>query len=638
MTTTPIAMLSHNFAEVKKLRSAGNFASALPLVHSSKIESDEDAFEAMICLFVSGNLEAVLGQVGRHEWKSKWSRNASQALVGLIAHKDEALSLARTAVSEPGVTYDAVALYLILLHTNRLIDEAQAYIRARLQDPPPGEVLLYIALAEIAWAAGNWAGAYSLALSVLSRDMNNFRALLISSLASYELGNIHESLGYAIRAQRIAQAVPAVALQLMRCQNKIGDYYAAIAAFNGLGGAENVPSEFHAELGVAYSGLGDREKAVDAYKKALSTERKSILALRNLLELYVNSGAGEDLRRLVKKHEADIHGNTDCVQLLGLDCLKRGDLDGSFDMFRKCLSLTRSAEYFRGWPVPEPRIRHDYEQLELLQQRGRLTESAALALPVLKRYYDRTGDVGKAFYPEGNDAEALRAALGAFHYWPDAPFSGKALGEADYDAVEASYFKNAPSLVVIDDFLTSSALSELRRFCEEATVWKSQYGNGYAGTFLSEGFCPRVLLAAADELRRAMPSVLGDHALIQAWAFKYDQRMRGTNLHADLAKVNVNFWITPDAACEDRETGGMVIYDVPAPRNWSFQDYNNNRAKIDAYMKEQGAKPHRVPYRENRCVLFDSTLFHATDELHFKPGYSNRRVNITLLYGKALHF
>src|SRR5712675_297873 len=118
-------MLSRNFSEVKKLRSAGNFASALPLVHSSKIESDEDAFEAMICLFVSGNLEAVL------------------ALVGLIAHKDtdtrEALSLARTAVSEPGVTYDAVALYLILLHANRLIDEAQAYIRARLQDPPPGE-------------------------------------------------------------------------------------------------------------------------------------------------------------------------------------------------------------------------------------------------------------------------------------------------------------------------------------------------------------------------------------------------------------------------------------------------------------------------------------------------------------------
>jgi len=191
-------------------------------------------------------------------------------------HKDEALSLARTAVSEPGVTYDAVALYLILLHANRLIDEAQAYIRARLQDPPPGEVLLCIALAEIAWAAGNWAGAYSLALSVLSRDMNNFRALLISSLAGYELGSIHESLGYAIRAQRIAQAVPAVALQLMRCQNKIGDYYAAIAAFNGLGGAENVPPEFHAELGVAYSGLGDRgRRSMPTRKRSLRNASRS---------------------------------------------------------------------------------------------------------------------------------------------------------------------------------------------------------------------------------------------------------------------------------------------------------------------------------------------------------------------------
>src|SRR6266576_588047 len=105
-------MLSRDFAEVKKLRSAGNFASALPLVHSSKIESDEDAFEAMICLFVSGNLEAVLGQVGRHEWKNKKSCNASQVRGCLIEHKDtatrEALSLARTAVREPGVTYDAV--------------------------------------------------------------------------------------------------------------------------------------------------------------------------------------------------------------------------------------------------------------------------------------------------------------------------------------------------------------------------------------------------------------------------------------------------------------------------------------------------------------------------------------------------
>jgi hypothetical protein len=32
-------------------------------------------------------------------------------------------------------------------------------------------------------------------------------------------------------------------------------------------------------------------------------------------------------------------------------------------------------------------------------------------------------------------------------------------------------------------------------------------------------------------------------------------------------------------------------------------------------------------------VVFDSDLFHETDTLAFRPGYTNRRINITLLYG-----
>ena len=173
--------------------------------------------------------------------------------------------------------------------------------------------------------------------------------------------------------------MPAVTLQLMRCQNKIGDYYAAIAAFNGLGGAEKPPPEFHAELGVAYSALGDREKAVDAYRKALSTERKSILALRSLLELYVNSAADEDLRRLVKRARSRDPRQHRLRAAAGarLSQARRPGRE-----LRACSGsacrLAKRVEYFPGWPVPEPRIRHDYEQLELLQQRGRLTESAAL--------------------------------------------------------------------------------------------------------------------------------------------------------------------------------------------------------------------------------------------------------------------
>ena len=40
-----------------------------------------------------------------------------------------------------------------------------------------------------------------------------------------------------------------------------------------------------------------------------------------------------------------------------------------------------------------------------------------------------------------------------------------------------------------------------------------------------------------------------------------------------------------------------------------------------------------VPYRRNRVVIFDSDLFHRTDDLDFRPGYENRRINVTMLFG-----
>lgn len=49
-------------------------------------------------------------------------------------------------------------------------------------------------------------------------------------------------------------------------------------------------------------------------------------------------------------------------------------------------------------------------------------------------------------------------------------------------------------------------------------------------------------------------------------------------------------------------------------------------------------QPLVVPFRQNRCVVFNSSLSHSSDpELHFKPGYSNRRINLTFLYGQKHH-
>ena len=51
-----------------------------------------------------------------------------------------------------------------------------------------------------------------------------------------------------------------------------------------------------------------------------------------------------------------------------------------------------------------------------------------------------------------------------------------------------------------------------------------------------------------------------NYYLSQAWAFKYDAKRDGIGIHADDAKVNVNFWITDDSANKDKESGGMIVW------------------------------------------------------------------------------
>jgi hypothetical protein len=77
-----------------------------------------------------------------------------------------------------------------------------------------------------------------------------------------------------------------------------------------------------------------------------------------------------------------------------------------------------------------------------------------------------------------------------------------------------------------------------------------------------------------------------------------------------------------------------VIWDAKAPSDWEITKYNGDDDAVRAFLAEAGAKSMRVPYRANRAVIFDSDLFHETDVIEFEEGYLNRRINITLLYGR----
>ena len=129
-----------------------------------------------------------------------------------------------------------------------------------------------------------------------------------------------------------------------------------------------------------------------------------------------------------------------------------------------------------------------------------------------------------------------------------------------------------------------------------------------------------------------------------------------------LFQVSVNLWLTPDEANLDLQSGGLLIWPEPPPDDWSFGQSNVNTEAIRAHLdskkfrkeptsleewrgnhKEQAGSQHpnnqvvglevlRVPHRVNRCIIFQSRLFHQTDVIRFKRGYRNRRINVTLLF------
>lgn len=283
------------------------------------------------------------------------------------------------------------------------------------------------------------------------------------------------------------------------------------------------------------------------------------------------------------------------------------------------------------------KLRHDSDQLRYLRAIGVLDNRFDAVI----RAYEETilGFHGRhdARRPLSTaDPADLRRAYGRIVHLRDAPRLPASLSPAWSREDAQRRYLDPPGVVVIDDFLTPEALDSLYRFCLESTVWTgNRYANGRLGAFFFAGFnCP-LLLQLAEEVRDAFPTVIGSYPLRQLWGFKNTSELPAhTTIHADFAAVNVNCWITPTSANLDESSGGMVIYGVDAPSAWDFATYNESIDLIREYLTTRRARAIRVPYRQNRAIIFNSDLFHATEGVRFKPDYASHRVNITLLYGE----
>jgi tetratricopeptide (TPR) repeat protein len=405
-------------------------------------------------------------------------------------------------------------------------------------------------------------------------------------------------------------------------------------------------AEAHNSLGIALEKLERGEEALVSYAKVIELRPDMAAAFYNRANVLYNLDrpaealASYERALDLQPDYAPARNNLFWLHVRESDDYPLIERLG-VEAYESALNREFADPWYRG--ISNFRLVHDLEQIDYLLAHGYdldgLRETRE-RLAEIKARHSETAFAADSITviplsaAEAADVNRFRKAL--FRHPIGDPPAECLNPEHDWGAIEERYFSSYPEMIYIDNLLTRQALEEFRTFCLVSVVWKMEYQSQYLGAFANMGFTAPLHLQIARELQRKMPRIFG-HKLEQLWAYKYNSRLsKGINVHADVAVTNLNFWITPDTANLDPESGGLIVYDVPPPPTWSFDQYNADEKRIYEFLEKNRSGSMKVPYRCNRAVLFNSALFHETDEIHFHEGYENRRINVTYLFGRGL--
>ena len=365
----------------------------------------------------------------------------------------------------------------------------------------------------------------------------------------------------------------------------------------------------YSNLGNILGELGESKKSMLSYKKALEIEPNFVEAQQNIANFYI--------RKLDNAEKA---------------------ISESY----KTLKMHHDTSKFVNQKISLYRLKHDIQQAEYLSSKNYMVNGAELfqvtGNKILQHKTNKEDDdnLNQKILLNDDEIKSLLPYYKANHIYQTQKISSGCINpNKNWQNVEEQYFSSPNQIIYIDNFLSEKAIKELREFCLASKIWNEEYSNNkYLGAFSDKGFISPTHLQIATELKQKLPKLFGPYSLTKFWAFKYDSTLgKGINIHADFAKHNLNFWITPDEYNNNKNAGGLKVYDAIAPKDWSFQKYNTNPKEIYKFLSDCGAKCTNIHYKFNRAVLFNSEYFHETDKINFKDGYETRRINITYLFG-----
>ena len=455
------------------------------------------------------------------------------------------------------------------------------------------------------------------------------------------------------------------------------------------------PNNYEANnnLGIAYKNLKEFEDSKKYFLKAISIDKNDFKAYFNCANLYFDEKQYDlainffektiacnknyreahhrlgviyqekyredrDMNHLIKSKDcfdASIACdplNSASLSSSAMTCLWLGNIKEANKLFMKVCSLKYSDQtifskyietYLSDKKLLSALIKHEYEQLTFLRNGTYDIKNSKYT----KEYYDELQSLYLKIRDNHFDIKDVTSSMKTkiskiLYNVPPKLSSSNIINENnDIESLESEYIQKAPGILVIDNFLNKEALAELQKFCLNANIFKQPFQNGYLGAFLSEGLSNEFILKLSEDLRLTFKKIFKDLKLTTALIFKYDSAEKGINIHADQATVNVNFWITPENANIDKESGGLQIWNkVPSAdklvqvKELGFDAYNSdaNTTEKKQFLNENESVRQIIPYRENRAIIFNSMLLHTTDNYNFRDNYENRRINVTFFY------
>ena len=403
---------------------------------------------------------------------------------------------------------------------------------------------------------------------------------------------------------------------------------------------------------LAYNNIGQVFKELGEYKKAIGCYEQAIQIQPNYAETFYNLGNVlhelGNLKKAIKYYEKALELEPNFinpqVNISNIYLSQLDNLEKAINASYKTLKIQQEKSKFINHKISFYRLKHDVQQAEYLSSKNYkikgIEKFKKVGNEILGRKENRKeiGDSDKKILLKQNEIKSLLPFYKENLIYQTSKISETCINpNKNWKDVEEQYLNSPKQIIYIDNFLSEEAVRELREFCLVSKIWSTEYKNKYLGAFSERGFASPIHLQIAIDLKQKLPQLFGQHLLGKFWAFKYDATLgQGINIHADFALINLNFWITPDEYNNNKDSGGLKVYDAPAPEDWTFQQYNANPKDIYKFLKDNNANCTNVPYKFNRAVLFNSAYFHETDEINFRDGYEARRINITYLFGNRL--